>query len=59
MNERITITIHRDAYKKLKQRGIFGETYTQLILRLVKLAEADSSLEEKRTIDGSKNTAVL
>jgi hypothetical protein len=45
MKDRITITIRRDMYTKNKQTGLFGETYSQLILRLVKSAEAGKSLE--------------
>jgi predicted CopG family antitoxin len=47
MKDRITITIGRDVYQKLKQRGVFGETYSQLILRLVESAEASGSLEHR------------
>ena len=42
MNERITITINRDVYNKLKKKGSFGETYSQLILRLIKIADSIS-----------------
>jgi predicted CopG family antitoxin len=47
MNERITITIDRNVYQKLKRKGIFGETYSQLVSRLLELAEGCSSLEVK------------
>ena len=40
MNDRVTITINREIYHRLKEKGIFGETYNQLILRLVRMAEA-------------------
>ena len=43
MNDRVTITLNREIYSKLKERGIFGETYNQLILRLLRLAEVHSS----------------
>jgi predicted CopG family antitoxin len=43
MNDRVTITINREIYRRLKEKGIFGETYNQLILRLVRLAEAHNS----------------
>jgi predicted CopG family antitoxin len=48
MNDRVTITIDREIYRKLKERGIFGETYNQLILRLVRLDEVHGSLEVKK-----------
>jgi hypothetical protein len=49
MTERHTITIDHNAYQRLKRKGIFGETYSRLILRLVKLAEVgSSSLEEEK-----------
>ncbi len=35
MNERKTITISRKAFEKLKTRGTFGESYTDLVLRLM------------------------
>lgn len=43
MSDRVTITLNREIYRKLKERGIFGETYNQLIMRLVRLAELHSS----------------
>ena len=42
MNERITITINREVYDKLKKKGSFGETYSELILRLIKIADSIS-----------------
>jgi predicted CopG family antitoxin len=41
MNDRVTITINRNVYDKLKQKGSFGETYSELILRLIKLTDTD------------------
>jgi hypothetical protein len=35
MNERKTITISRKAFEKLKTWGTFGESYTDLVLRLM------------------------
>lgn len=35
MNERHTITINRDAYLKLKSKGNFGESFSDLVIRLV------------------------
>ena len=43
MNERITITIHREVHDKLKKKGSFGETYSQVILRLIKIADSKIS----------------
>ena len=42
MNDRITITINRDAYNKLKKKGFFGETYSELILRLINIVDSIS-----------------
>jgi predicted CopG family antitoxin len=42
MNDRITITINRDVYAQLKNKGSFGETYNELILRLIKIADSIS-----------------
>ena len=42
MNERITITIHREVHDKLKKKGSFGETYSEVILRLIKIADSIS-----------------
>jgi predicted CopG family antitoxin len=39
MNDRTTITIDKKVYQKLREKGRFGETYTQLISRLIDLAE--------------------
>jgi len=42
MNDRITITINRDVYAQLKKKGSVGETYNELILRLIKIADSIS-----------------
>jgi predicted CopG family antitoxin len=34
MNKRHTLTINHEAFVKLKSRGIFGESYSDLISRL-------------------------
>jgi len=39
LKERITVTIDKDVYKRLKEKGFFGETYSQLISRLIDLVE--------------------
>lgn len=35
MTKRHTISINDEAYKKLRIKGAFGESYTSLILRLL------------------------
>jgi len=45
MNDRHTITINNEAYQKLKGKGIFGESYSQLILRIAD-ADTKSHLDE-------------
>jgi predicted CopG family antitoxin len=39
MNKRHTITLNDEAFEKLKEKGVFGETYSQVIARLAKLIE--------------------
>ena len=39
MTERHTITLDKEAFNNLKKVGCFGETYSQLILRLAKNIE--------------------
>jgi predicted CopG family antitoxin len=46
MNERHTITINHVAFEKLKQRGIFGESYSDVILRLAKAVESKGNNEK-------------
>jgi len=40
MNRRHTLSIGDEAYKKLKSKGNFGESYTKLILRLLDTIDA-------------------
>jgi predicted CopG family antitoxin len=40
MNTRHTITINHQTYQKLKGKGTFGESYSELISRLADLAES-------------------
>lgn len=47
MNERVTITIERNAYNRLKEKGIFGETYSKLILRLINIVDSTTNGEKK------------
>jgi predicted CopG family antitoxin len=49
MSDRITITINRDVYRKLKKKGTFGETYNELLLRLIKIADSNISGGNKET----------
>ena len=46
MSDRITITINREVYDKLKKKGSFGEMYSELILRLIKIAESNSVVKK-------------
>jgi predicted CopG family antitoxin len=50
MHSRHTITINDETYHKLKQKGIFNESYSELISRLVDIAE--STTQSKSTIFG-------
>jgi predicted CopG family antitoxin len=43
MSRRHTITLNDEAFEKIKERGIFGETYSQVIARLAKLSEKEES----------------
>ncbi len=47
MKERHTITINRDAYIKLKRKGRFGESFSDLLLRL--LSDFDNSKQGDST----------
>jgi len=47
MNDRITITINHDVYAQLKKKGSFGETYNELILRLIKIADSISGVNKE------------
>jgi predicted CopG family antitoxin len=53
MNEkadRHTLTINHLAYVKLRRRGRFGESYSELILRLLHQLESITK-EEKQEVD--------
>lgn len=39
MMDRHTITINQRAFEKLKGKGLFGESYSDLILRIITVAE--------------------
>ena len=47
MNDRTTITIDKKVYCKLKEKGNFGETYSQLISRLIDNTDAKIFEESK------------
>ena len=40
MHSRHTITVNHETYEKLKRKGIFNESFSELISRLVDIAEA-------------------
>jgi hypothetical protein len=40
MTERHTITLNNEAFNNLRKVGCFGETYSQLILRLARNIQA-------------------
>jgi predicted CopG family antitoxin len=42
MNSRHTITLNHVAYQKLRSKGVFGESYSELISRLADLAETSN-----------------
>jgi predicted CopG family antitoxin len=48
MRARHTITINHQAYQKLKSKGMFGESYSELISRLAELAESHVPEQELR-----------
>lgn len=48
MNARHTITINHQTYQKLKNKGTFGESYSELISRLADLAESHVLEQELR-----------
>jgi hypothetical protein len=47
MNERKTITINRKAFERLKTWGIFGESYTDLVLRLMDELESKVGIKQR------------
>jgi predicted CopG family antitoxin len=50
MNDKTTITIDKKIYQKLREKGRFGETYTQLISRLIE-GDTKANLGEERKDD--------
>ena len=47
VNERITVTIDRKVYNRLKKFGEFGETYTTLLERLLNEVERIEKSKKK------------
>ena len=47
MNNRKTITVTSEALYELKKFGLFGETYTDLVLRLLKTIKNFEEDEKK------------
>jgi predicted CopG family antitoxin len=45
MSKRHTVTVNEETYRKLQRCGTFNESYSQLISRLVDLAEYARRLE--------------
>jgi predicted CopG family antitoxin len=44
--ERHTITINQMAFEKLKMKGLFGESYSEVILRLVRATESKELMKD-------------
>jgi predicted CopG family antitoxin len=53
MKSRHTITVNHDIYLRLKRAGFFGESYNELISRLVDLADNNKLASEFKG-DGEK-----
>ncbi|MGB6530537.1 MAG: antitoxin VapB family protein [Candidatus Nitrosopolaris sp.] len=49
MNERHTITIHREVYQRLKKKGLFGESYSDVLSRLLDSADGGLARTEEDT----------
>jgi hypothetical protein len=47
MNERKTITISRKAFEKLRTLGTFGESYNDLVLRLMDELESKVEIQQR------------
>ena len=47
MIDRHTITINQRAFEKLKGKGQFGESYSDVILRLIGTVEAKGSMKNE------------
>ena len=47
MTDRHTITINQRTFEKLKQKGLFGESYSDLILRLTMAVETKELMKDE------------
>jgi predicted CopG family antitoxin len=45
MYRRITVGLRHDAYAKLRDRGKFGESFSDLVLRIIEEANMNTTLE--------------
>jgi predicted CopG family antitoxin len=54
MNRRHTVTVNEETYRKLQRCGTFNESYSQLISRLVDMAEYARRLESAE-LEGDMN----
>jgi predicted CopG family antitoxin len=50
MSSRHTITLNEEAYIKMKSKGVFGESYSELVTRLADLAEISIQSAEKQEL---------
>jgi predicted CopG family antitoxin len=50
MSSRHTITLNEEAYLKMKSKGVFGESYSELVTRLADLAETSIQSSEKQEL---------
>jgi predicted CopG family antitoxin len=47
MSKRHTITLNDEAFERLKEKGVFGETYSQVVARLAKFTETIKDSDTK------------
>jgi hypothetical protein len=50
MSSRHTKTLNEEAYLKMKSKGVFGESYSELVTRLADLAETSIQSSEKQEL---------
>jgi predicted CopG family antitoxin len=48
MAERHTITVTTEVFQKLRKKGIFGESYSKLLLRLIDSGEMKGKIESEQ-----------
>ena len=58
MSHRHTVNLNDKAYIKLKQFGAFGESYSQLVLRLLETIEKKIPVEKVNSFD-SRNANLI